>query len=160
MIKKLLLFFVALPLVELCLMLLLSHYVLGVTGTILFIIGTGILGTWLANTQGVSTYRRIQEELRQGRMPTNSLIDGVLILVAGVLLISPGVITDLTGIFLMFPPSRALFRRAMIAWFQRHFKIQALPSGFSRREDSNVVDSFATETKPSSTSQQPRRLEG
>jgi UPF0716 protein FxsA len=144
-INKLLAFFVILPLVELCLVLLLGQY-LGIAWTLTFIIGTGILGTWLARTQGLSTYRRIQQELSQGRMPTDSLIDGALILLAGVLLISPGVLTDLVGILLMIPPTRILFRRQLIAWFKRNFKIHTLVPG-PRASGDGVVDSYATETK-------------
>ena len=145
MINKLLVFFVVLPLVELCLVLLLGQY-LGIAWTIVFIIGTGLLGTWLARTQGISTYRRIQQELSQGRMPTDSLIDGALILLAGVLLITPGVLTDLVGILLMIPPTRILFRRWLIGWFQRNFKIQTLSSGVPRASGDGVVDSYATES--------------
>lgn len=144
MINKLLILFVVLPLVELCLVLLLGQY-LGVAWTLVFIIGTGILGTWLARTQGISTYQRIQQELSQGRMPTDSLIDGALILLAGILLISPGVLTDLVGILLMIPPTRILFRRWLIAWFKRNFKIQTLVTG-PRASGDGVVDSYATET--------------
>lgn len=155
MINKLLIFFVVLPLVELCLVLLVSQYILGWWGTLLFVIGTGLLGTWLARTQGISTYRRIQQELSQGRMPTDSLIDGALILLAGVLLITPGVLTDLVGILLMIPPTRFLFRRWLIAWFKRNFKIQTLVSGPRPTED-GVVDSYATET--SSETLESRRI--
>jgi UPF0716 protein FxsA len=143
-INKLLIFFVVLPLVELCLVLLLGQY-LGVAWTLAFIIGTGILGTWLARTQGLSTYQRIQRELSQGRMPTDSLIDGALILLAGLLLITPGVLTDLAGILLMIPPTRILCRRWLIAWFKRNFKIQTLVTS-NRASSDGVVDSYATET--------------
>jgi UPF0716 protein FxsA len=145
LINKLLIFFVVLPLVELCLVLLLGNCI-GIAWTLLFIIGTGLLGAWLANTQGVSVYRRIQNELSQGRMPTDSLIDAVLILIAGVLLIMPGVLTDIVGIVLMIPPSRALVRRGLIAWFKRHFKIQTLTT-VSPMGSGDVIDSVATETK-------------
>ena len=155
MINKLLVFFIVLPLVELCLVLLLGQYI-GIAWTILFIIGTGILGTWLARTQGLSTYRRIQQELSQGRMPTDSLIDGALILVAGLLLITPGVLTDLVGILLMIPPTRVFFRRQLIAWFQRHFKIQTLSNAGPRASGDGVVDSYATESP--SDPIEPRRV--
>jgi UPF0716 protein FxsA len=162
-VNKLLLFFIVLPLVELCLMLLLGNCLMylfgslsGIALTILFIIGTGLLGTWLARTQGVSTYQRIQQELSQGRMPTNSLVDGALILLAGVLLISPGVLTDLVGILLMIPLTRVFFRRQLIAWFQRNFKIQTLTSGGPRASGDGVVDSYATESP--SDSIEPRRV--
>jgi UPF0716 protein FxsA len=155
-INKLLVFFVVLPLVELCLVLLVSQYVLGWWGTLLFVIGTGLLGAWLARTQGLSTYRRIQQELSQGRMPTDSLIDGALILLAGVLLITPGVLTDLVGILLMIPPTRFLCRRWLIAWFKRHFKIQTLVPG-PRPSGDGVVDSYATESR--SEPVESRRIE-
>lgn len=154
MINKLLIFFIVLPLVELCLVLLLGQYI-GIPWTIVFIVGTGILGTWLARTQGLSTYRRIQQELSQGRMPTAALIDGALILLAGLLLITPGVLTDLVGILLMIPPTRVLFRRQLIAWFQRNFKIQTLSAG-PRSSGDGVVDSYATESP--SDSVEPRRV--
>lgn len=143
LINKLLLFFVAVPLVELCLMVLLSYYIT-LPGTIVFILGTGVLGAWLANTQGLSVYRRIQEEVSQGRMPTDSLLDGVLILLAGLLLITPGVLTDLTGIALMIPFSRGFCRRWLVGWFQRHFKIKTVIPA-SRPAPDGVVDSYATE---------------
>jgi UPF0716 protein FxsA len=142
-INKLLIFFIVLPMVELVLLTILSHYT-SITTTILFIIGTGILGTWLAHSQGWSTYRRIQQELAQGRMPTDSLIDGVLILIAGILLISPGVLTDVVGIILMLPPSRVFFRRWLVAWFKRNFQVQSFVPR-SQTVDRDVVDSYATE---------------
>jgi UPF0716 protein FxsA len=154
-INKLLILFVVLPLVELCLVLLLSQHVLGRWGTLLFVLGTGLLGAWLARTQGVRTYRRIQQELSQGRMPTDSLIDGALILLAGILLITPGVLTDLVGILLMIPPTRILFRRSLIAWFQRNFKIKTMVAG-PRPAGDGVVDSYATET---SDTVESRRLD-
>jgi UPF0716 protein FxsA len=157
LVQKLLFFFIALPLVELVLLIVVDRYI-GLLATILLIIGTGILGTWLANWQGLSTYRRIQEELRQGRMPTDSLIDGVLILLAGVLLITPGVLTDAVGLLLLTPPTRVLFRRGLIGWFKRHFKIQAIAAG-PRAAEGNVVDSYATESKTEVVDSGPRRVE-
>ena len=147
-VNKLLLFFIVLPMVELVLLTILAHYT-SIWTTILFIIGTGVLGTYLANTQGISTYRRIQQELSLGRMPTDSLIDGVLILLAGILLISPGVLTDLVGIVLMIPPTRALIRRGVVGWFKRHFRIaNMLPAGPANDAErpfrADTVDSYAT----------------
>ena len=154
MIRYLLVLFVVWPLVELCLVLSLG-YKIGILQTILFIVGTGLLGTWLANTQGLTVYRRIQQELSLGRMPTDSLVDGALILLAGVLLIMPGVLTDLIGILLLIPPTRVFFRRWLIFWFQQHFKIHTLMPG-PRPDGDNVVDSYATESRESVST---RRLE-
>jgi UPF0716 protein FxsA len=150
-INKLLLLFIVLPLVEMTLLVFLGSQ-FGFWTTLLFIILTGVIGTWLAHSQGWSTYRRIQQELAQGKMPTDALIDGVLILAAGIMLLSPGVITDLLGIVLMIPPSRALCRRGLINWFKRHFRVQTLPAGpradSERPFDPNVVDSYGSEVRP------------
>lgn len=126
-------------------------YYTNIWTAICFIIVTGILGAWLAQTQGVSTYQRIQRDLAAGRTPTDSLVDGGLILLAGILLITPGVLTDLTGIFLMLPPTRVLARRWLIAWFHRNFKVQSMipPS----MQGGQVVDSYATD----SSNPTPRR---
>jgi UPF0716 protein FxsA len=158
--KKLLLFFIVLPMVELVLLTLVSYYT-SVWTTILFIIGTGILGSWLAHTQGWSTYRRIRQELAQGHMPTAALVDGILILIAGILLISPGVLTDLVGIVLMVPATRRLCRAALIAWFSRHFQLRSfLPVGGGGGSgppfDSTVVDSYGTDASRSAAGAKPQ----
>jgi UPF0716 protein FxsA len=146
-IDKLFLLFIVLPLVELVLLTTLSYYT-SLTSTILFIVITGFLGTWLARSQGVATYRRIQEELASGRMPAEAMVDGVLIQLAGVLLISPGVLTDLLGIFLMFPLTRFIARRWAMQWFRTHFKIVNMSGRQSHTED--VIDSYATENQTQS----------
>ena len=145
MIDKLLLLFVLLPLIELALLTVLSHYT-SLTTTILFIIVTGLLGTWLARSQGLITYRRIQAELAAGRMPAEALLDGVLILVAGVLLIAPGVLTDMVGILLMFPPTRAVSRYWLIRWFGKNFQIKTFGPTSTPQQQDDVVDSYATDS--------------
>lgn len=134
------------PLVELVLLTVLSYYT-SLWTTILFILVTGLLGIWLAHTQGLSTYRRIQTELDAGRMPTLALLDGVLIFIAGVLMIAPGVLTDILGILLMFPPTRFIFRRWLILWFVKKFKLHKLHPA-PKTEDDGVVDSYATDSTP------------
>lgn len=111
---------------------------------IVFIIGTGFLGAWLSRSQGMSVYRRIQNELNAGRMPTDAMIDGVMIFVAGLLLVSPGVLTDVLGISAMLPPVRAFYRRQLVAWFHRTFKVTSMVAGQSVSR-SNVVDSYVVE---------------
>ncbi len=111
---------------------------------IVFIIGTGFLGAWLSRTQGMLVYRRIQTELAAGRMPTDAMIDGAMIFVAGILLVSPGVLTDLLGITAMLPPVRASYRRQLIAWFHRTFKVTTMVGGESVSR-SDVVDSYVVE---------------
>ena len=102
------------PLLELWLLVKLGgHY--GVGPTLLLVVVTGIAGAWMARTQGVMILLSIQRELAEGRMPAPQMIDGVMILVAGVLLLTPGLITDAAGFLLLVPPVRALIR----GWLRR-----------------------------------------
>ncbi len=110
----LLFLFIALPIAELALLLKVEDYIhLG--GTLALVVGTGILGATLARWQGLLQLQRIQAELKQGRMPAPQLLDGLLILIAGVLLLTPGLITDSIGFTLLLPPGRA----AVKAWLRR-----------------------------------------
>jgi UPF0716 protein FxsA len=141
--SRLLLLFILVPFVELCLILLLGEVTAWYV-PILFIVGTGLLGTWLARAQGLTVYRRIQNELAAGRMPTDSMIDGVMIFVAGLLLVMPGVLSDILGISAMIPPVRAFYRRQLVAWFHSTFKVTTVVAGETVQR-TNVVDSYVVE---------------
>lgn len=106
--------FIVIPLAELWLLVKLGGY-FGVVPTLLLVVVTGIAGAWLARTQGLLVLMTVQRDLAEGRMPTPALIDGAMILVAGVLLITPGLITDTAGFLLLVPPVRALVR----GWLRR-----------------------------------------
>ena len=110
MLGKLLLLFVVVPLVELVLLLQIGELV-GLWITIAIVIATGFAGAFLARLVGLRTLGRIRETLEAGRVPTTDLIDGVVVLVAGAMLLTPGVLTDATALFLLTPPGRALVRR-------------------------------------------------
>jgi UPF0716 protein FxsA len=110
MFVRLLLLFTVVPLIELALLVYLGQWV-GFWPTMALVLGTGVLGAWLAKVQGLFVLRQVQSELAQGRMPTNALVDGALILVAGTVLLTPGLITDLFGFVLLVPPGRAAARR-------------------------------------------------
>jgi UPF0716 protein FxsA len=97
--------------------------VLGVWPTILLVLGGGIAGAWLARWQGLRTAMKARQQMVQGAMPTKEMTDGMLIAVAAVLLIIPGVITDVLGLALLFPPTRALLRRAVIGQFNRRSRM-------------------------------------
>lgn len=106
----LILAFITLPVIELLLLLRIGSW-LGALPTILLLVVTGVIGAAVARSQGVQVLARIRQDLAAGRPPVGSMVDGALILVAGVLLITPGVITDALGILLLLPPSRTLVRR-------------------------------------------------
>jgi len=102
------------PILELWLLVKLGgHY--GVVPTLLLVVVTGIAGAWMARTQGVMILLSIQRELAEGRMPAPQMIDGVMILVAGILLLTPGLITDAAGFLLLVPPVRVIIR----GWLRR-----------------------------------------
>ncbi len=110
MVYWLLLLFIGVPLVELYLLYHIAR-VISIGATILLVIGTGVLGTWLARREGKKTLLDIQRQLDAGSVPSSSLVDGLLILVAGALLVTPGVLTDTVGFALLVPFTRPVFRR-------------------------------------------------
>ena len=108
------------------------------------VVATGVIGTALARSQGWRVWSRIREELAAGRMPAEPLLDAVLILFAGALLLTPGVLTDLLGITLLIPWTRNYYRRRLVAWFKSHFTIQTpdFRSWPPSQAHSKVVDSY------------------
>jgi UPF0716 protein FxsA len=141
------LLFTVVPLVELSLLLTMGKYT-SVPFTLGFVIVTGILGALLLRYQGLFAWRNVQRDLREGRMPTDSLLDGLMIVVAAVLLITPGVLTDFVGITLLIPPCRRLYRTLLARWFRSRFKLHtSFPA--SGRDDgrSRIIDSYVTEER-------------
>ena len=126
---RLLLLFIAVPAVELILLIEIGQRI-GTLATIWLIIVTGIVGASLARRQGISTLARLRRDLDGGRLPAEAIVDGVLILVAGAVLITPGVLTDLFGFLLLVPACRGLVKRSL----KRRFEgpcgraLSALPS--------------------------------
>lgn len=101
--------FILMPLLELA-VLLRVHDTVGLTATLAIVIVTGVLGAALARFQGVMVVRAIRLDLSEGRMPAPRLMDGLMILVAGALLITPGLITDTLGFLLLVPAVRRAIR--------------------------------------------------
>ncbi|MCK8817238.1 FxsA family protein [Natroniella sulfidigena] len=103
---KLILLFTVIPLLELTLLIRLSH-LWGTTSTILLVAITGIIGAKLTKLEGTSTISKINASLEQGKMPTDNLVDGLLILIGGAMLITPGLLTDLGGFSCIIPLTRS-----------------------------------------------------
>ncbi|MCH6570101.1 MAG: FxsA family protein [Acidobacteria bacterium] len=106
--------FTLVPLLELYLLIRLGTYV-GAVDTIAIVIGTGVAGGLLAKSQGLAVLDRMRAELNQGRLPAESLFDGLLILIAGAMLMTPGLLTDGLGLLLLIPWSR----QALKSWLKR-----------------------------------------
>ena len=113
----LLLLFAGLPLVELALLLRVARLITPV-GTLGLVIFTGVLGATLARRQGLKAWRRVQSDLAEGRMPASHIVDALLIFVAGVVLVTPGILTDTLGFALLIPPIRALLKREVAGYMQ------------------------------------------
>jgi UPF0716 protein FxsA len=105
----LLLIFILTPLVELYLLIKLGM-IIGALNTVLLVILTGFLGALLARSQGFKIFKRINDELEQGIIPSEALIDGFFVLVGGLLLITPGILTDIVGFLLVIPYTREPFK--------------------------------------------------
>jgi UPF0716 protein FxsA len=120
MFLRLLLLFTCIPLVELYLLLQIGS-VLGALNTILLVIITGMLGAYLAQQEGLRTLERIRTLMSRGEMPSEPLIDALLILVAGFVLITPGILTDLLGFLMLIPATRAPIRRWIRGQWERKF---------------------------------------
>ncbi len=110
MLGYLILLFTVVPITELALLIKIGQYI-GVGYTLGVVIFTGVTGAYLAKMQGLITLRRIQEDVNRGIMPADKLLDGVLILSSGILLLTPGFITDLIGFMGLVPWTRSWFKR-------------------------------------------------
>jgi len=87
-----------------------------------------IVGAWMVRREGLSLLGRIQRQLAEGSLPTKELVDGLLVAMAGALMLTPGFLTDAFGLFCLFPPTRAIIRTVLIARFAG--KVQVAGSGF------------------------------
>lgn len=110
--------FVALPALELYLLLSIGAQI-GASSTLLLILFTGVVGASLVKQQGFSVFMRIQAESAQGRIPAIELIEGLVLVVAGAFLLTPGLITDTLGFLALVPPLR---HRAALAVAERMVK--------------------------------------
>ena len=138
MMIRLLLLFTIVPLVEITLLIEVGRRI-EVGPTIALVIATGVLGAWLARREGLRTLRHIQTDLAAGQLPADRMIDALLILVAGVVLITPGIITDCIGFLLLIPPARAAVRNRLKTRFRGKFTIID-PTNANRRPHDDLID--------------------
>jgi UPF0716 protein FxsA len=112
--------FIVVPLVELYVIVQVGQSI-GVLNTIALVLLISLVGAWLARHEGTWVLRRIREQIDAGAVPTAELVDGALVLSGGILLLTPGFVTDGLGLLLLFPPTRAVARRAL----RRRFRVVA-----------------------------------
>ena len=127
---KLLLAFTIIPIIEIYLLIEIGS-IFGVLTAITLVILTGFLGAFMARIQGLQTLFRIQESLREGRMPSGELLDALLIVIAGLVLLTPGFLTDSAGFLLLIPTTR----NSIISWLQRQIELRYMSN---RPEDITI----------------------
>ena len=105
--------FLTIPLIEVWILLQIADLA-GLLNTIGLLILTSIIGALLVRREGISVFRKAKNEITQGQMPEKQILDGFLILLGGVLMLTPGFFTDIIGFLLLFPPTRLLLRTVVI----------------------------------------------
>ena len=118
MLLRLMLLFTLIPLIELSLLIELGRQI-GLGSTIAIVVITGVIGAYLAKQEGFRVITRIQQELSQGRIPTGQLLDGVIILAGGLLLLTPGLLTDVIGFLALIPVSREYIKQILKSKFKQ-----------------------------------------
>ena len=113
MLPLLLVLFVAVPIIELAAILQVGQLI-GFWPTLALLVADSILGSVLMRSQGRAAWRRFNAALAERRPPATEVIDGVLVIFGGALLLTPGFVTDVVGILLLLPPTRAVARRLLV----------------------------------------------
>jgi UPF0716 protein FxsA len=131
--------FVVVPLLELYVILELAAPTIGLPQTIAVLLGVSVAGAALVRHEGVRAWRRFREALAQSRIPAEEVVDGALVLVGGTLLLTPGFITDVVGLLLVLPPTRALGNRLVRRRVRRAFGPRAGRPGPGEVVDVEVV---------------------
>jgi len=137
----LVLLFIVVPLVELFILIQVGQ-VIGPLWTIAALVVVSVLGAWLVRREGPRAWRRFREALEQGRLPTDEVIEGALVLFGGVLLLTPGFLSDALGLVLMIPPTRALIAGQLKRRLGARMSMSILGTGRRRRPPrrDDVVD--------------------
>jgi UPF0716 protein FxsA len=161
MLPLLVLLFIVVPIVELFVIIQVGEAI-GVLPTIALLIADSVLGSMLMRSQGRSAWRRFNAALGEGRVPHREVLDGALVIFGGALLLTPGFVTDILGIVLLLPPTRALVRGVVARRVLPRVVVSGLgglggfggargPGGARRRpgaDDAGDVEGSATEIDP------------
>ena len=155
MFQRLLAAFILVPLIELMLLIQVAKHTSFLT-TIMLVIITGIIGSWLARREGTMTWFRFQSALSEGRVPSSEIQDGLMIVFAAALLLTPGLLTDAIGFTLLVPQGRELVRKTLLRRYMEKFQMRFYgPEDFTENsfqqnnEDcSQTIDADHFERKP------------
>ncbi len=121
MLFRLFLLFSVVPVIEIYLLIKVGGLI-GPLPTVALLLAISAAGAWLVRHQGFEIVRRIQGELSQGRLPAAELLDGALVLVGGMLLLTPGFFTDFIGLLFLVPLTRQLLKQVVRHWLSRRLQ--------------------------------------
>ena len=133
MLPRLLFLFLAIPIVEMVLLIEIGRRI-GLLATLGIVVLTGIAGAMLARAEGLEVFHRIRSDLAEGRLPGDAILDGVFVLAGGLLLLTPGLLTDLVGFLVLVPFTRAPIRRAVLRKLQSLVDTRAIHTNFNVEE--------------------------
>ncbi|MDP6867280.1 MAG: FxsA family protein [Acidimicrobiales bacterium] len=154
--------FVVTPIVELAVIVQVAGST-GVLNTIGLLVLVSVVGAWLVRREGLGILRRAQREAAAGRIPGREMIDGLLVLGAGALMLTPGFVTDAVGLALLFPPTRALVRAVATRRLTRSLASGGTVFTYGWRGEtmsgSGVLDADSWEDGPPGRPDEPRQLD-
>ena len=146
--------FIVVPIAELAVLIQIGQLI-GVWWTIALLVADAVLGSLLARSQGRLAWRRFNEALQAGRMPAREVMDGALVLFGGALLLTPGFLSDILGIVLLLPPTRALVRAVLV----RRFAGRMVASMGAPRAPGRTRPRQAYDIEGTAVDSDPERLE-
>lgn len=139
--RSLFLVFLIIPIIEIYLLIKVGG-IIGAIPTILLIIATAAIGAFLLRMQGIATVNRVQSTLQRGEIPAIEMMEGLLLLISGALLLTPGFFTDAIGFLALVPPLRQKF----IVWGLKHMNVVQMQQhthqtyeGHARRERDHIT---------------------
>jgi UPF0716 protein FxsA len=141
LVPLLVLLFIVVPIAELAIIIQVGQAI-GVWWTIALLVADSVLGSLLMRAQGRQAWRRFTDALQAGRPPAREVVDGMLVLAGGALLLTPGFMSDLFGLSLLLPPTRAVIRRILLKRFLHRMTVSLTtappPSGPRPRQDYDI----------------------
>ena len=143
----LILLFLLVPFVELYVILEVMGPAIGAPWTILLLAADSIVGALLFRSQGRAVWRQFTEAMATGRIPHREVVDGILVIFGGAFLVTPGFLTDVFGILMLLPPTRALLRPVVLRVVRRRMEIRMTAAGRVPRAEYDV-EGTATDYEP------------
>jgi len=149
--------FIAVPIIELAVIIQVGQLI-GLWPTLALLVADSVLGSVLMRSQGRAAWRDLNTALASGRPPAREVLDGVLVIFGGALLLTPGFATDILGVLLLIPPTRAIVRRVLVRRFAGRMVASAASGVFRRTRPAREARGFDVEGTATEVDREARRL--